>query len=104
MGIEVKHIAYPDGHFNSAVIDAVAASGYRFGYTTCSHRDSRYPLLTVPRTILWENACMDFTGSFSPAILSCQIHRVFDFASGCRQPHASNRADYRRPRFVEIQS
>ena len=44
-----------------------------FGYTVCSHRDDRYPQLTVPRTLLWENSCRDFRGAFSGPILNCQV-------------------------------
>lgn len=87
LGIPVQHFAYPSGLFNSASVDAVAAAGYRYAYTTCTHRDARHPMLTVPRNLLWENSCQDFRGLFSPAMLSCQIHRVFDRMSGCRQRH-----------------
>jgi peptidoglycan/xylan/chitin deacetylase (PgdA/CDA1 family) len=87
LGIPVRHFAYPSGLFNTASVDAVAAAGYRYAYTTCTHRDARYPLLTVPRNLLWENSCQDSRGLFSPAMLSCQIHRVFDWISGCRQRH-----------------
>jgi hypothetical protein len=86
----VQHFAYPSGIFNTAAVDAVAAAGYRFGYTTCTHRDARFPLLTVPRTLLWENSCLDSHGVFSGSILSCQIHRAFDLVSGCRQRHAAS--------------
>jgi peptidoglycan/xylan/chitin deacetylase (PgdA/CDA1 family) len=87
LGTSVQHFAYPSGVFNRAAVDAVAAAGYRFGYTTCSHQDARRPLLTAPRTLLWENSCLDSHGLFSGSILSCQIHRAFDLLSGCRQIH-----------------
>jgi peptidoglycan/xylan/chitin deacetylase (PgdA/CDA1 family) len=90
LGTGVQHFAYPSGLFNTAAVDAVAAAGYRFGYTTCTHRDTGLPLLTVPRTLLWENSCRDSHGLFSGSILSCQIHRAFDLVSGCRQRHASS--------------
>ena len=46
----------PTAASTAATVTAVAAAGYRFGYTTCTHRDPRHPLLTVPRRMLWENA------------------------------------------------
>jgi peptidoglycan/xylan/chitin deacetylase (PgdA/CDA1 family) len=87
LGTRVSHFAYPSGQFNADSVSAVADAGYRFGYTTCSHRDSGHPQLTVPRTLLWENSCRDFRGGFSGPMLSCQIHRAFDVVSGCRQHH-----------------
>ena len=87
LGTGVRHFAYPSGQFNTASVNAVAKAGYRFGYTVCSHRDARHPRLTVPRTLLWENSCLDFRGAFSGPILNCQIHRAFDAVSGCRQHH-----------------
>jgi peptidoglycan/xylan/chitin deacetylase (PgdA/CDA1 family) len=90
LGASVRHFAYPSGVFDTAAVDAVAAAGYRFGYTTCSHRDAQLPQLTAPRTLLWENSCCDSAGRFSGSILSCQIHGVFNLVSGCRQRHAAS--------------
>ena len=87
LGIAVEHFAYPDGRFDGDTVTTVAAAGYRFGYTTCTHRDPRHPLLTVPRRMLWENACVDADNRFSPAIMSCQVHGVFGLVSGCGQVH-----------------
>jgi peptidoglycan/xylan/chitin deacetylase (PgdA/CDA1 family) len=87
LGAAVRHFAYPGGRFDRAAVDAVAAAGYRFGYTTCTHRDDGFPLLTVPRTILWESSCRDSQGSFSGSIMNCQIHHAFDLLSRCRQRH-----------------
>jgi peptidoglycan/xylan/chitin deacetylase (PgdA/CDA1 family) len=87
LGTSVRHFAYPSGIFNTASVKAVADAGYRFGYTVCSHRDTRHPQLTVPRTFLWENSSRDFRGAFSGPILNCQIRRAFDVVSGCRQHH-----------------
>ncbi len=87
LGVTIQHFAYPDGRFNPSVVSAVGASGYRFGYTTCTHRDRRYPSLTLPRVALWENSCLDSFGRFSPAILSCHMNGVFSFATGCRRSH-----------------
>lgn len=80
---EIRHFAYPCGQFNSDVVDAVAASGYRYAYTTCQHRDPRHPLLTIPRRVVWEKTCVDALGRFSPAILSCQVNGVFDILGRC---------------------
>jgi len=87
LGTGVQHFAYPSGLFNTAAVEAVAAAGYRFAYTTCTHRNAGLPLLTVPRTLLWENSCRDSHGLFSGPILSCQVHRAFDLVGGCRQRH-----------------
>jgi peptidoglycan/xylan/chitin deacetylase (PgdA/CDA1 family) len=88
LGGPVQHFAYPSGQFDTASVNAVAAARYRYGYTTCTHRDPRHPMLTVPRSVLWENSCKDAHGSFSPDMLSCQIHRAFDWMTGCRQRHS----------------
>jgi hypothetical protein len=87
LGTVVKHFAYPSGLFNRGAVDAVAAAGYRYGYTTCTHRDPAFRLLTVPRTLLWENSSCDSHGLFSAPILSCQIHHAFDLVSRCHQRH-----------------
>jgi peptidoglycan/xylan/chitin deacetylase (PgdA/CDA1 family) len=89
LGVPVNHFAYPDGRFTGATADAVAGAGYRFGYTTCMHRDPRHPLLTIPRRMLWENSCLDVLGRFSPAIMSCQVYGVFGLVRGCEQHHAA---------------
>ena len=87
LGEPIRHFAYPSGHFDRASVDAVAAAGYGFGYTGCQHRSTTNPLLTIPRTMLWENSSLDSQRSFSGAVLSCQIYRAFDLVGGCRQHH-----------------
>ena len=84
----VRHFAYPDGRFNQSTINAVAASGYRYAYTTCRGRHTAHPLLTIPRRVLWENSCTDPVGRFSPALLDCLIHGLFDRGA----PYAVERA------------
>jgi len=79
LGSPVRHFAYPDGRFNRMTIKAVAASGYGFAYTTSPRPDADYPLLTIPRRVLWERSCIDALGQFSPALLDCLISGVFDF-------------------------
>jgi peptidoglycan/xylan/chitin deacetylase (PgdA/CDA1 family) len=87
LGIPIKHFAYPSGLYNNNCVDAVASAGYKFGYTGCLHRSATHPLLTVPRTVLWENSSLDMDRTFSGSVLSCQIHRTFDLLNGCRQRH-----------------
>lgn len=87
LGTNIDHIAYPDGRFDASTVRAVAASGYRFGYTTCWHQHPDYPLLTIPRKLLWEKSGLDALGRFSGAIMSCHVNRVFDFGSRCSQDH-----------------
>jgi peptidoglycan/xylan/chitin deacetylase (PgdA/CDA1 family) len=86
LGAKVKHFAYPGGRFDSAAVTAVAQAGYKFAYTTCVHRDAAHPQLTVPRILLWENACKDSRGAFSGPMMSCHAHRIFDVVR-CRQRH-----------------
>ncbi|HEY3486704.1 MAG TPA: polysaccharide deacetylase family protein [Gammaproteobacteria bacterium] len=88
LGTPVEHFAYPSGAFDSAVVSAVAAAGYRYAYTSCRHRDSRYPALTMPRYLLWEKSCMSAFGRFSPALMSCQVNGVFDMVKSCQQGHS----------------
>ncbi|TLY21996.1 MAG: hypothetical protein E6K68_04380 [Nitrospirae bacterium] len=87
LGTRIQHFAYPDGRFDTAAVSVVADAGYRFAYTTCLHRDPRYPLLTIPRRLLWENSCLNALGRFSSPIMSCQAHGVFDVFARCRQDH-----------------
>lgn len=87
LGITVQHFAYPNGSFDAAVVHAVAQAGYRFAYTTCPHRDSRYPLLTIPRVFPWERSCINALERFSPSIMSGLLNGVFDFADGCQANH-----------------
>jgi peptidoglycan/xylan/chitin deacetylase (PgdA/CDA1 family) len=88
LGKPVDHFTYPSGAFDSAVVTAVATAGYRSAYTACQHRDPRYPELTIPRRLLWENSCMSAFGHFSPALMNCQVNGVFDFVPSCRQAHS----------------
>ncbi|RPH97308.1 MAG: polysaccharide deacetylase family protein, partial [Lysobacterales bacterium] len=87
LGVPIRHFAYPDGRFSANAIQAVADAGYRTAYTICAHRDRANPLLTISRRMLWENACMNGFGRFSPAILSCQVNGIFDPAGTCRTQH-----------------
>jgi peptidoglycan/xylan/chitin deacetylase (PgdA/CDA1 family) len=87
LGTTIRHFAYPSGSFNTASVNAVAAAGYQVGFTSCSHRSAEHPLLTVPRTLLWENSSVNSRGFFSGAVLHCQIHHAFDWADTCRQRH-----------------
>lgn len=90
LGTQIRHFAYPGGSFNQNTVTAVAQAGYRFAYTACTHRDPAHPMLTVPRMLLWENSCKDSYGAFSPSIMSCHTHHVFDMVSGCRQRHTGS--------------
>jgi peptidoglycan/xylan/chitin deacetylase (PgdA/CDA1 family) len=89
LATNIDHIAYPSGMWDTNSLEAVAAAGYRFGFSGCTHRDARRPSLTIPRVMLWQNACLDSRGAFSEAVLSCQVHRALDLVSGCRQRHES---------------
>jgi peptidoglycan/xylan/chitin deacetylase (PgdA/CDA1 family) len=88
LGKPVAHFAYPDGRFNPAVVSCVAEAGYRFGYTTCLHRDTRYPSLTIPRKIFWENTSLDPFEGFSNILMHCHAHWIFDLFHRCNQDHS----------------
>jgi peptidoglycan/xylan/chitin deacetylase (PgdA/CDA1 family) len=88
LGAEVKHFAYPDGRFNPAVVKAVRAAGYHFGYAVCQSRDRNFPLLTIPRKMLWEGSCLNALGRFSSSIMNCHTHWVFDPRDRCEHDHA----------------
>jgi len=87
LGPGIRHFAYPDGRFDALVVNGLVEAGYRFGYTTCLHRHAEHPALTIPRRLLWENACLDAFGQFSPAVMSCQVNGIFDFAAHCEANH-----------------
>lgn len=85
---KVLHFAYPAGCFNRATVRSIAAAGYKFAYTCCTHYDPDYPLLTIPRKLLWENSGQAALHVLSPAVLACVVHSVFDCFSPCRLDHA----------------
>jgi len=87
LGTEVDHFAYPDGSFNAHVVRAVAAAGYRFAYTICTHRDRAHPLLTLPRVMLWEGSCSARSGTFSPSLLACHARGVLPLREFCQRQH-----------------
>ncbi len=85
----VHHFAYPDGRCNPAIVDAVRKAGYRFAYTICRWRDSREPLLTIPRKVLWERAASNAFGQFSGSIMNCHAHGFFDSRRSCEHDHGA---------------
>jgi peptidoglycan/xylan/chitin deacetylase (PgdA/CDA1 family) len=85
--VKVKHFAYPDGRHNADVTAAVAGAGYRFAYGTCGRRDPEYPLMTIPRRVLWEQSSVDSQGRFSSAVMACQMNGAFDLRSNCAHDH-----------------
>jgi peptidoglycan/xylan/chitin deacetylase (PgdA/CDA1 family) len=87
LGSPVKHVAYPDGRFNVQVIQAALAAGYQFGYGICLSRDQSNPLLTIPRKVLWEKACSNVIGRFSPSIMHCHTHWAFEDPGRCGHDH-----------------
>jgi peptidoglycan/xylan/chitin deacetylase (PgdA/CDA1 family) len=88
LGEPTSCFAYPDGRFDAGVVDGVAAAGYRYAFSICRHRDSRRPMLTIPRAGMWERSCLDTAGRFSPAIMSCCASGLFKGVSRCAQTHA----------------
>ena len=88
LGAPINHFAYPDGRFNPAVVKAVHAAGYRYAYTNCLWRDRNFPLLSIPRKVLWERACLNALGTFSSSIMNCHIHWLFDRTDRCDHDHS----------------
>jgi peptidoglycan/xylan/chitin deacetylase (PgdA/CDA1 family) len=78
-GARVKYFAYPSGLFDATSVNAVAAAGYRVAFATTSGRSFGHPMLTIPRTVLWENSSLNSHNSFSGAVLDCQIQHTFEF-------------------------
>jgi len=87
LGIPVAHFAYPGGHFNRPVVEALHTAGYRFAYTACPHGDPKYPALTIERLLLWEGSSVDANARFSADILSCQAHGLWPPGRKCRVHH-----------------
>jgi len=85
--MNVQHFAYPDGRHNAEAASVVAAAGYSFAYGTCRQRDRKYPLMTIPRKVLWEKASVDAGGHFASAMMACQMNWVFDLGSRCGHDH-----------------
>jgi peptidoglycan/xylan/chitin deacetylase (PgdA/CDA1 family) len=83
----IDHFAYPDGRFNSSILSAVKTAGYRFAYTICPQTDPHFPLLTIPRKVLWEKACTNVLGRFSSALMRCHADGVFDEKNACGHIH-----------------
>lgn len=87
LGVSAEFLAYPDGQFNERIASAAESAGYAAALTICSHLSHERPRYSVPRTVLWENACIDDLGQFSPAIMSCLVNGVFSLSSRCTQDH-----------------
>jgi peptidoglycan/xylan/chitin deacetylase (PgdA/CDA1 family) len=91
LGIPVRHLAYPDGSFDPDTVRAVAESGYRYAYTACRHRDPDHPLLTIPRTLLWERSALDGLGRFSRTLMGWQLPGPFRPPARCGPEHTRRR-------------
>ena len=83
----VRHFAYPDGRFTPSTVDAVHRAGYSFAYGICRSQDEKSPLLTIPRKVLWEHACLNAFGNFSSAVMHCQVNWAFD-SRPCGHDHS----------------
>jgi peptidoglycan/xylan/chitin deacetylase (PgdA/CDA1 family) len=86
LSLPIDDFAYPDGQFDREVVSAVAEAGYARAYGACRHQLPRHAMLTIPRQLLWERACVDAKGRFSEPIMSCQTEWIFG-ASTCRRRH-----------------
>jgi peptidoglycan/xylan/chitin deacetylase (PgdA/CDA1 family) len=91
LGRPIDHFAYPGGAFDAMAVQAVEQAGYRFGYTTCDHRDVRRPLLTIPRKVFWERTCLGAFSDFSESIMSCHTSGVFGRSSCVHLPRRFKR-------------
>jgi peptidoglycan/xylan/chitin deacetylase (PgdA/CDA1 family) len=89
----VRHFAYPAGEFDTSSPRAVAAAGYQYAYTICEHVSPTYPHLTIPRRVLWQNACVDGQGRFSAPLMSALVNGALDFINPrCRLDHRADAA------------
>jgi peptidoglycan/xylan/chitin deacetylase (PgdA/CDA1 family) len=86
--VAISHFAYPDGRFNSRVVQAVHSAGYQFGYSICPWLDPNLPSLTISRKVLWERASVNVWGRFSSSIMGCHSRGVFDAVHGCGHDHS----------------
>jgi peptidoglycan/xylan/chitin deacetylase (PgdA/CDA1 family) len=87
MGGSIRRFAYPDGRYDRSTLNAAADAGYRAAYSTCRHRSSLHPSLTIPRRVLWEHSWSDSDGRFSDAIMRSQMSGLMDIFRPCRQNH-----------------
>lgn len=85
----INHLAYPDGRFSPAVVEAANQAGYQYGYGICRARDQKFPLLTIPRKVLWERSCLNALGRFSPAVMECNVNWAFDRRACSEHDHRS---------------
>lgn len=76
--VPVRHLAYPDGSFSDKTLPVVEAAGYLTACTASGKSKGAFTPLAIPRRMLWEGACQNALGQFSPAILSSQINGLFD--------------------------
>jgi len=91
LGVPALHLSYPDGRFSPATLADAAAAGYRYAYTTCSHRSTAFPLLTVPRRTLWEGSTAGAHGGFSPSVGAWVLGGLGErFGGGCSSEHADD--------------
>ncbi len=87
LGVRVSHFVYPDGCFDHAAVQAVAAAGYRFAYTGCKHQDPDHPMLTQARRVFWEGSTEGVFGGFSEDVLSGHLNGIFDRSRPCLDTH-----------------
>lgn len=90
LGTPAKFLAYPDGQFDERIACAAEMAGYTGALTICNHRSHERPRYSASRRVLWENASIGTNGHFSPAVMSCLVHGVFNLSSRCPQDHASS--------------
>lgn len=74
----VRHFAYPDGRYNSAIINIVRNAGFESG---CTVEDRPNTLQENPfqlkRKLLWERACLGIFSPFSNIVAQCQLQGLF---------------------------
>jgi peptidoglycan/xylan/chitin deacetylase (PgdA/CDA1 family) len=87
--IPIHHFAYPDGRFDTTVVQAASSAGYRYAYGICRERDAQLPLLTIPRKVLWEHSCLSPMSKFSSAMMNCHVNWVFTERECSRHDHVS---------------
>lgn len=78
LGKKVEHLAYPDGRYNSFVVDAARACGYRSACTTQDfiNKIGGNPYL-LGRQLFWENSNWGLLSRSSKAMVASQIKGLF---------------------------
>jgi peptidoglycan/xylan/chitin deacetylase (PgdA/CDA1 family) len=78
LGSRVDSFAYCNGWYSDEIIKALAKAGFRSAVTTEDFLNRMgADFYTLKRKILWENFSVGSDGSYSSALMTCQLDDVF---------------------------